>query len=75
MTGDRSLMSFRDNMLVFIGYVCDSGFSDLPQLARYIQGMRGEINLLEDKACAIAGEQADRIAREERETAIPPCAS
>jgi len=72
MSGDRSLMIFRDNALQFIADVCDVGFDDLPELARKLQGLRAEIDQLEYRACSIATSAADRIAREERETSIPP---
>ena len=68
-------MIFRDNALDFIAEICDVGFDDLPELARKLQSLRAEIDQLEVRACAIAGERADRIARDERETSIPPCAS
>lgn len=75
MSGDRSLTIFYTNALMFIGEILDVGMDDLPELARKIQGLRNEIDQLEFRACAIAGEQADRRARDERETSIPPCAS
>lgn len=72
MTRDRSLMIFRDNALDFIADVCDVGFEDLPELARKLQGLRAEIDQLELRACAIAGEQDHERGLEEKETAIPP---
>lgn len=68
-------MMFRDNALQYIADVCDIGFDDLPELNRKLQGLRCEIDQLEVRACAIAGEEMDRVAREERETSIPPLAS
>jgi hypothetical protein len=62
MTNDRALVSFRDNSLQFIADVCDIGFDDLEELNRKLQGLRNEIDQLEVRACAIAGEQAERMA-------------
>ena len=61
MTNDRALMIFRDNALQFIADVCDTAFDDLPELNRKLQGLRNEIDQLEVRACAIAGEQAERM--------------
>lgn len=69
---DRSLYYFHENARQFIADIAAVGFDDLEELARKISGLRAEIDQLELRACAIAGEQADRVAREERETAIPP---
>lgn len=72
MSGDRTLVMFRANALAFVAEIVDTGFDDLPELARKIEGLRNEIDQLEVKACVIAGEQVDRIAREERTTSVPP---
>jgi hypothetical protein len=54
-------MVFRDNSLQFIADAIDVGFDDLPELGRKLQGLRNEIDQLEVRACAIAGEQAERM--------------
>lgn len=62
VSNDRSLMAFQANALEFIDEIVTKvGFDDLEELARKIQGLRAEIDQLEVRACAIAGEQAERM--------------
>lgn len=61
ISNDRSLMAFHENALQFIADILDCGFDDLPELALKVQGLRNEIDQLEVRACAIAGEQAERM--------------
>lgn len=62
MNGDRTLMAFHGNALQYLRDILDNGFDDLPELSRKLAGLREEIDTLEQKACQIAGEQAERCA-------------
>ena len=71
VSGDRTLHYFHVNARQFVADIVAVGFEDLEELNRKIQGLRAEIDQLELRACAIAGERADRISREEREVSTP----
>jgi hypothetical protein len=75
VSGDRALLSFYASASELVNDITTKiGFDDLEALNRAIQKLRGEIDQLEVRACAIAGEQNER-AKEEMECSIPPLGS
>jgi len=75
MTDDRSLMQAHDEILDYLGEMVACGFDDPHELIRKCDGVDEVIRGVRERAQRIADEQADKEAREERETAIPPLAS
>jgi len=75
MSDDRLLMAARDEILTYLGELCDVGYDDIPELVVKVSGIREVCDRLIERAYRIANERADKEAREERETAIPPLAS
>lgn len=69
------LNSFERDVKVLAGEVHDTGFDDLPELRLKLHGIVSLCSELLAQAERRERDRQDAIAREERETSVPPLAS